>query len=229
MNNKDLQPLKQAKAIYKSVQDAIRDYILDNQLQPGEPLPSETQLTKMLGVSRNSVREAVKALQLIGLIESRRGSGIFVGKFSIDPLLENLPFSLMEDKQQFYDFVEIRRVLETGMIGLAMESITTEQVERLEQILVKMHVLALEDKRFPKEDRLFHQTIYEHLENHTFIKLLDIFWLTFNRIADDVDRTRKTPLEIYEKHLAIVDAIKSGDVEKAQKCLDEHYDIQLLE
>ncbi len=229
MKNKDLLPLKQPKAIYKSVQEAIRDYILENELQPGAPLPSETQLTKLLGVSRNSIREAVKALQLIGLIESRRGSGIFVGAFSIDPLLDNLPFSLMEDKQQFYDFLEIRRILETGMIGSAIETISSEQIEHLEQILGEMKTLAQKGKRFPNEDRLFHQTMYEHLQNQTFIKLLDIFWLTFNRIAAYVDPTRKTPLEIYEKHVAIVEAIKSGNAEVARKRLDEHYDIQLME
>ncbi|QPC80524.1 FadR family transcriptional regulator [Phototrophicus methaneseepsis] len=224
MTSKSLQPLQQPQALYKSVQDAIRDYILENELKPGSALPSETQLTKMLGVSRNSVREAVKALQLVGLIESRRGSGIFVGKFSVDPLLDNLPFSLMEDKQQFFDFLEIRRVLETGMIKTAVATITPEQIEELESLLQKMESLAQDDKRFPKEDRLFHQTIYEHLDNDTFIKLLDIFWLMFNRIVDYVDLTRQTPLEIYEKHVAIVRAIKAGDAEEAYQCMARHYD-----
>lgn len=224
MTSKSLQPLQQPQALYKSVQDAIRDYILENELKPGSALPSETQLTKMLGVSRNSVREAVKALQLVGLIESRRGSGIFVGKFSVDPLLDNLPFSLMEDKQQFFDFLEIRRVLETGMIKTAVATITPEQIEELESLLQKMESLAQNDKRFPKEDRLFHQTIYEHLDNDTFIKLLDIFWLMFNRIVDYVDLTRQTPLEIYEKHVAIVRAIKAGDAEEAYQCMARHYD-----
>lgn len=222
-----LKRLEQQPALYKSVQDAVREYILSNGLKPGAPLPSELQLARLLGVSRNSIREAIKALQLVGLVDSRRGSGIFVGEFSLDPILDNLPFSLMPDVKALFDLIEIRRVLETGMIASAMQSMNDEQLQRLEGILMEMHSLALQGKKSPHADRLFHQTLYENLNNQTFLKLLDIFWQTFNRLSDKVDAERYSPINLYENHVAIFNAVKNGDVAAAQQCLSEHYHFEL--
>ena len=99
MNNKDFQPLQRPPSLPETVQTAIRNFIADNNLRTGDALPPETQLTKQLGVSRNAIREAVKSLEMVGIVEVRRGSGLFVGDFSLDPLLDNLPYGLMSDLQ----------------------------------------------------------------------------------------------------------------------------------
>ncbi|SUW30856.1 GntR family transcriptional regulator [Brucella abortus] len=73
-----IKPLKRAPLLHVSVQESLRAYIEDNGLQAGAPLPPEGELAARLGVSRNSVREAIKALESVGVLESRRGIGVFV-------------------------------------------------------------------------------------------------------------------------------------------------------
>lgn len=223
MTQKDLKPVKKPKTLQLFVQDTIRDYIFENQLQPGDPLPPEGQLAEQLQVGRSSVREAVKALELAGIVESRRGSGLFVGSFSLDPLLDSLPYNLVSDLQQLNEILDIRRILEMGMIKTAIEKQTTEQIKKLEENVAKMKSLAAENKKFPAEDRKFHQILFENLNNKTMLKLLDVFWLTFNRYYKYVDRESISAQILYERHLAILEAVKVKDVDAAQAALANHY------
>ena len=84
--------------------------------RPGDALPAETELARQLGVGRNSVREAVKALESLGILEVRRGSGLFVRDFSLEPLLNSLPYAMMSDVDDLADVFEVRRILEVGVI-----------------------------------------------------------------------------------------------------------------
>jgi len=87
------------------VQASLRSYILENQLPSGAPLPPENELARRLGVSRSAVREAVKGLESLGLIEIRHGSGLFVGSFSFEPLLNNLPYTLVSNLKELSDLL----------------------------------------------------------------------------------------------------------------------------
>lgn len=223
MAEKNLKPVKKPKTLQLFVQDSIRDYIFENQLQPGDSLPPEGQLAEQLQVGRSSVREAVKALELAGIVESRRGSGLFVGSFSLDPLLDSLPYNLVSDLHQLNEILDIRRVLEMGMIKDAIEKQTEDQIGKLENNVEKMKSLADENKKFPAEDRKFHQILFENLHNKTLLKLLDVFWLTFNRYSKYVDRESVSAQILYERHLAILNAVKNKDVESAQTALSNHY------
>src|SRR5690554_4139090 len=121
-----LKPLKRAPLLYQSVQEAIQNYINENDLKPGDPLPAESELARQLQVSRNSVREAVKALESIGILETRRGSGLFVKNFSFDPVLETLPYALLTDIDELVDLLEIRCILEVSMISSAIQMMTPD-------------------------------------------------------------------------------------------------------
>ena len=81
-------------ALSKAVRDYVKQYILDHKLQGGDALPPETQLAHDLGVGRSSVREAVKALQSLGIVEVRHGDGLYVREYNMDPILETLSFGL---------------------------------------------------------------------------------------------------------------------------------------
>lgn len=227
MVDNQLKPVKHPQALYETVQEAIKDFILKNGLKTGDPLPSEIELSKQLGVSRNSVREAVKALQLVGFVESRRGTGIFVGEFSLDIILDSLPFSLIDDVHLLFNLIEVRRVLEVGMIGEVVESADEVLLAKLENILARMEVLARQDKKFVEEDRLFHQALYENLDNQVFTKLLNAFWFTFDRMKNHLDLKSHPPIEVYQRHICIFNAVKARDKETARRCLAEHYAIEV--
>ena len=87
-------PLKRPPPLHVSVRESLRRHIDENRLEAGDPLPPEGDLAQQLGVSRNSVREAIKALESLGVLEMRRGVGVFVKAFSFEPLLENLTYGL---------------------------------------------------------------------------------------------------------------------------------------
>ncbi len=74
--------LKRPQFLYQAVQDEVKAYILEQSLMPGDALPPETELAEQLGVSRNSVREAIKSLETLGIVEARTGAGLFVRNFS---------------------------------------------------------------------------------------------------------------------------------------------------
>ncbi|HZQ05535.1 MAG TPA: GntR family transcriptional regulator, partial [Anaerolineae bacterium] len=87
--------MKRRQLLYQTVQEEIKNYIIENELRAGDPLPTEGELARQLDISRNSVREAVKSLEALGILEARSGSGLFVRNFNFDSILDNLPYGIM--------------------------------------------------------------------------------------------------------------------------------------
>jgi DNA-binding FadR family transcriptional regulator len=218
-----LEPLLRPALLHHSVQDAIRAFILDNKLRAGDQLPPETDLARQLGVSRNSVREAVKALESLGILETRRGSGLFVQAFSFDPLLENLSYGLLFDLRELAELLEIRRTLETGLIGATMREMPSTTVDELGAVTAAMAERANRREHFADEDRRFHQILFAPLGNQTLLKLLDVFWLTYREASRRTDMRNPDPQSTYEDHAAIYEAVAASDVAKARAALDRHY------
>lgn len=220
---KPIKPVYRPPLIYHSVQDAIRNYIVDNNMQPGDMLPPENELARQLGVSRNSVREAVRSLESLGVVETRRGSGLYVRDFSLEPILENLPYRLLTDLRELSDLLQVRRVLETGMIETAMEAMSAEQKQRLADVVEAMRLHADKGETFAPEDREFHGLLFDHLDNTILTRLLDIFWQTFNRASRLIPIWDADPVWTYQAHKAILDAIVANDPALTRAALDAHY------
>lgn len=220
---KPIIPLKRPPLLYREVQDAIREYILQNRLQPGDALPAEGDLARQLGVSRNSVREAVRSLESLGVIETKRGSGLFVSSFSFDPILDNLQYSLLSNLTELSELLQVRRVLEVGMIETAMIAMTPERIEAIAETVDAMGERAAKGLPFVKEDRAFHRLLFEHVGNSVLVRLLDIFWQGFNKASQYADIADDEPIWTHGAHQAIVDAIVDNDAERARVALAEHY------
>lgn len=220
---KALAPMARPPLLNQSVQDAIRAYILDNKLRAGDPLPSEADLARQLGVSRNSVREAVKGLDSLGILEARRGSGLFVRAFSFEPLLDNLSYGLLFDLRELAELLEIRRVLETGLIEAALRAMPEMTLRELQGVIARMGARAERGEPFLEEDRRFHQLLFANLGNRSLLKLLDVFWLTFRKASQYADLGDSDVMRTYHDHAAIVEAIVAQDVAQARRALDRHY------
>jgi len=226
-NNYALKPVQRPPLLHEAVKDSILAYILDNHLQPGEQLPPEAQLSHQLGVSRNSVREGIKALESLGVVDIQRGSGVFVKNFSFDPLIENLPYGLLSDLQELRDLLEVRRILETTLLESAIQTISDEQVARLQAVVETMRERSEKGIPLVEEDRDFHRLLFEHHENKILLKLLDIFWLAFRKAFElgKVEELRDPdPVKTYQDHAAIAAAIATRDAEQACAALTRHYD-----
>lgn len=213
--------LEATAPLHKTVQGEIRNYIIKQGLRPGDPLKPESELARQFGVSRNSVREAVKALESMGVLETRRGSGVYVRDFSFAPLLDNLPYGLMHGRKALTELVALRKALESGLIADAMDSVRPESISAMRESLARMKDLAERGEPFPEQDRQFHRLLFADLGNEMLLQLFDLFWLAFHHAAPPLHG--RTPIEAYRNHADIFDAVLAGDTERARAAVRAHY------
>lgn len=217
------EPLKtlERRLLYRQVQEAVKDYIVTHRLSAGDPLPTEGELAERLGISRNSVREGVKALQVLGVVDSRVGSGMFVRPFSFDPIFENLPYSLIVDLDMVADALELRHVLDHGVASKLIDAITPEQIDALRAILTEWRA---GDTYQPELDRAFHGQLYGALDNSLISRLGDVFWQTYQQVSMPEDRTY--PMDgtaILALHEEMVESLATHDLDRLRAAIDAHY------
>jgi len=220
---KPIKPLERPPLLHVSVQESLRGYIDENHLKAGDPLPPESFLARQLGVGRNSVREAIKALESVGVLETRRGVGVFVKEFSFQPLLDNLAYGLQPSLRDVEELREIRRVLETGLIDKTIDMISPEDIEALRAVTGRMRVRAERSESFAAEDQQFHQLLFRCQHNTMLSALIDIFWTAFYKASNFANLENPTPLATWSDHHEIVEAVAAKDVERARRRLAEHY------
>ena len=119
-----MQKKKRIPALSKEIQGHIKDYIIENGLMAGDSLPSEGKIAEMLGVSRSPVREAVKALQSLGIIEAKQGEGLYVREWNFDPVLETLNYGMRISINTLKELYQIRQWLEIAVIGDIVKQIS---------------------------------------------------------------------------------------------------------
>ncbi len=217
-----LETISRPNLLHHSAQRAIRDYVLSNNLSGGDPLPGEMELARQLGISRNSVREAIRALESIGVLEVRRGRGVFVRAFSFEPLLEGLFYGLLFELREVEELLDIRCVLETGMIERAIDTMSPDTLQQVRLVVHRMSDRAAVNQPFVEEDRQFHTLIFRSVENETFLRLLDVFWLAYRSASKHIDED-SDPARTYRDHAAILEAISAQDAPQARGALEQHY------
>ena len=221
---RSIKPLNRPPLLHVTVQESLRGYIESNGLKAGDPLPPETFLAQQLGVGRNSVREAIKALESLGILETRRGVGVFVKEFSFQPLLDNLAYGLGDSLRDIEELREIRRVLETGLIGKTIAQISEADIAELRAVTERMRQRAERNESFVEEDQQFHELLFRCQNNRMLNGLIEVFWRAFYKASDFANLTNADPLSTWRDHHEIVEAIVARDVEKARTRLDEHYE-----
>jgi len=223
MAQKALQRLARPPLLHVSVQDSLKQFIGDNGLVGGDALPPESVLARELGVGRNSVREAIKALESVGVLETRRGIGVFVRDFSFDPLLEHLPYGLGRELRDVEDVLEIRRTLELGLIEKAVAAIGPEDLAALRAVLDGMRTKAERGESFAAEDQQFHGLLFHALGNRVLIRLLEIFWQAFHKASGFFDLDNPDPVATWRDHEALFEAVAARDPARARERLEAHY------
>lgn len=211
----------------RAIQDELMALILDRGLQPGDVLPTEPELIEHLGVSRNSVREALKALQALDIVEIRHGYGTYVGRFSLDPLTNGLTFRTLQgigrDIRAIGEILEVREALEDGLIRRVAATIPDDDLADLDRLVTAMTDRAQAGETFPDEDREFHEILYRSLHNQLVSQLLQAFWTVFHRVNSELGGEDPDPAETARRHRAIYLALRRHDVVRAQKAMAEHF------
>lgn len=208
---------------YRQAQTAIKRYIEEHQLQPGDLLPSEAQLAKDMGMSRLSLREGVKTLEAVGILEARQGEGLYVKAFTFDSIFENLPYSFATDGKSLRNLLQVRTALEEGLIGMVAAQATPVQLEHLETLAQQMLSKARAGQTFEEEDREFHLTLYGPLENPFLNRLVELFWEVFRRLHGSAGVTLWNLEQTAQDHLNIIAALRTGKATKASAAMHIHF------
>ena len=222
MLERKLKPLTFISA-HDEIQDRIKQYILDNKLRPDAPLPTESQLSEQIGVSRPAVREALRSLESLGIIYSRRGEGRFVSSFTLDPVLENLNYSLLFDTEDLRQMIEVREQLEAGFVGKAITNMDHQTLEELRDLMRQIREQANARGYFLDTDLAFHSTIYRSVGNRVLTKLLDVFCEIYKNLRDKSLLSSHDPEAEVVNHERILQAIEAKDIPLAQERIIEHF------
>ena len=211
-------------SLSSQIQREIRAQILRGNMQPGDALRSEGQIAADLGVGRNSVREAVKALESLGVVEARSGSGLFVGPLTLEPLIESLPLILRTGPDELVQLVEVRLTLETGMVRQMVHGATPERLAALDEILSQWDEVS-QHGTYPDElDKQFHVILAECAENGILARLSDVFWQVSSlAIADRRLVLPRDPRQTYLRHVPIYEALRTVNEASLAAALADHY------
>jgi GntR family transcriptional repressor for pyruvate dehydrogenase complex len=198
--------------------------IRERQLHPGDRLPPERELALSMGVSRPSLREALRALSILGVIENRHGSGTFVTSLQPDMLVEHLDFIIALNDRAFLDLFQARKILEVGIASLAAKQITEEELEGLEASLQRSADAIDDPKRFLQADLDLHQRIMVAARNQIlalFMRSINDVNVASRRRTGELPEVRKQTLK---DHRLILAALKAHDAEAASQAMRDHLD-----
>ncbi|UNO41859.1 FadR/GntR family transcriptional regulator [Streptomyces sp. MST-110588] len=212
----------------RDIQERIKKLIIDRRLPSGASLPTETELMELLGVSRNSVREALKALQAMGIVEIRHGFGTYVGPMSMAPMTEGLAFRTvaghLRGEDSLRQLLELREAVETGLIARLAGQVPAADLAELETIVARMAREAERGSVEAETDRAFHAALYRGLDNLLLSEVLDAFWDAFHRVRTDLADLRTDPKVTHRQHREILDAVRAGDALRAERAVRDHFD-----
>jgi len=215
------------RGLQEEIQNIVKRYIIDHRFRPGDALPGEGELARQMGISRPSLREAMKVLQTIGVIETRHGSGTYVGSLSLDPFADGMAFQILIAAQHdlgpprdLLDIIEIREVIETTKVRQVIGRHSESQLKHLNRLCDEMEMLEVGGGAFGELDLQFHRALYEPLKSHVYDEFIKAFWkisnLTIRPYADQFHRDSNV------EHRSIIKAIVAQDSRGAGDAMSAH-------
>jgi GntR family transcriptional repressor for pyruvate dehydrogenase complex len=217
-----LKPITKTRISEEAIEQ-IKALIVSKNLEPGAKLPSERDLVTALGISRSSIREALRMLEIMGLVEVKPGKGVYVKVLSGD-LFIPLSSLLSTHKETLQHHFEARLVLEPAAAALAARRASRNDIRQMNKVLnaFQKHLDGNNLVALIRSDILFHRLIANATNNRT----IEILMNTITR-HDFIGwkmslRTKKRPLNTVKEHRKIFDAIVAGDDKKAKSAMRSH-------
>lgn len=218
-----LDSIKKRK-VYQEILLEINRIIKEDNLRPGDRLPSERELTERLQVGRSSVREALRALELLGLITTRHGEGTFVQHFRHNKLIDILGHYVLRDFKTRRDLLEMRKILELDAVRLACVRAADKHFAEMESIIQSAEEKISQGIDPADEDYQFHRVIARSSRN----SLLHRIWAPIVEYGKAMGTKslscREQPELAVAEHREIMDAIKKGNAQEAESLLAKHLD-----
>ncbi len=208
---------------------AIKQLILDRHLGPGDAMPTENELVELLGVSRSSVREAVRTLVALDILEVRHGRGTFVGGVSLRPLVEGLVFrgvmSSPDDYRALREVVELRTTLDLAMAERVLAGFDGRDEPALRELTDRMLEAAARGDNFTEADQAFHVGLAALQHNQLFGQMVGALWEIHATTAPRLGLPTTRDLEDTARaHVRLLDRAVAGDLEGYRQAVVEHYE-----
>jgi GntR family transcriptional regulator, transcriptional repressor for pyruvate dehydrogenase complex len=208
--------------LYREVFDRLHDLVESEDLAPGDRLPAERELSVRLGVSRNSLRPALAALEALGVIEIRHGSGAFLKRTTLTEVASSFAEVLLEQNAQLPAAMEARMAVERFAVGLAAGRRTDEDLNNLQAALDAMAAEIARGEDGTDGDRAFHRAVAEAAHNPVLVKLMRNLERDIARIRAESLAQRGRPKRSLSAHRRIFAAIRDADPRTAVAEMDAH-------
>ena len=211
--------------LHREIQRRIKAYILENGLSVGDRLPTEMELAAQLKVSRNALREALKALEAIGLLEVRMGQGTFVAGFDPVKYMDSFAHNLLVEGVGLDEMWEIRQALERAFIGRVVECIGEKDLQILDGFIAEMESDITSDSFTTLTSLRMHPIIYRCLANRFLDSFLNAYVEFFERLwqpifePDTVEGMRLT----VQLHRALIESLRRNDPDGALAVLEKDF------
>ena len=203
----------------------LTGFILDNRLRPGDKLPSERELMAQLGVGRNSLREAVKTLSAVGVIEVAVGEGTFVGHGDASALAKPLSWALLMNESSAREVIQARRLLEAELAALAAANATDEEIAAIGDELAAMRANLRDPEQYITHHLAFHLAIARAAHNGVLYHILATLgqvvrlWIVENYSSRPAEQAKRV-----DEHDPVYDTIRARNPKRARAAMESHMD-----
>ena len=216
-------PIKHTR-VSDEIVNQVKNLISDGRLKPGHQLPPERELIKEFGVSRPTLREALKSLIGMGFLEVNQAKRPFVKSVISGRMQDPLSLLIKMDTQKIFDLIEVRKALEAWSAFLAAQRATEQDVEQLDSIIREMREAFEKGVSWEKEDADFHlamaQATHNTIQTHIMSTIYDLLRESVARVFTDRAKVKK----LLHQHYRIFSAIRDHSPEKARDRTLDHLD-----
>ena len=216
----DFEVIRRQK-VYEAVAEQIERLIL-KKLKPGDKLPSERELAELLQVSRSSIRDAIRSMELMGMVEPRQGAGTIVCERPTDSAVNPFADALKRRQELVGELLDFRKMLEPPLAARAATHVSADEVLEMEEILQRQEAKLLLGESAIEEDAEFHYSVALASGNSVVLKVLD---LLMDLLRDTRQRSLQVPGRQQKSlagHRKILAAIKRRDGEAAKSAMRRH-------
>lgn len=207
--------------VYEDVARQIERLIL-KKLRPGDKLPSERELAELLSVSRSSIRDAIRSLELAGMVEPRQGAGTIVREITANTVANPLANALKRKDEIMGELLDFRKILEPPLAARAATHASADEIEEMESILDRQAVKMRSGGSTVGEDTEFHYAVAMASGNSVVLKVLDILMDLLRDTRERSLQAEGRPQKSLAGHQKILSAIKRHDAEAAKAAMRRH-------
>jgi len=220
-----VKPIKKINVAEQAI-DKIYELVKENNLKVGDKLPPERELVKILEISRSSLREAIRALEMIGVVNVTQGRGMVIQNTKIsNSIIKPLAFSIILNKNTFLELFEARKLIEVECAGLAAERITISELRKIKEIYNLLLKHQHNREKSIKYEIKLHEEITEIAKNNVLGDILSSIKKLLRESRDTTVPSQGVTLKTINCHEKLIQAFEVKDAGKARKLMFEHLDI----